>query len=174
MARNPKQDANLRPIKKGELSKEEAKERGSKGGKKSGEVRRLKRDVKNAVNYFLNLAAQGASDTNLGKYAVPEENRTNLMSVIARLHFMAVDGDLDAMRLLMELSGNTQAEHRKDMEMEAKMKALGQNPDENQVSVNMTDEDGRTDVVIYIPKMMDETECDAEEDEADKPEKKDE
>ena len=96
------------------------------------------------------------------------------MSVIARLHFMAVDGDLDAMRLLMELSGNTQAEHRKDMEMEAKMKALGQNPDENQVSVNMTDEDGRTDVVIYIPKMMDETECEAEEDEADKPEKKDE
>ena len=34
---------NLRPIKKGELSKEEAKKRGSKGGKKSAEVRKARK-----------------------------------------------------------------------------------------------------------------------------------
>lgn len=39
MARNPKQDANLKPIKKGQLSKEEAKRRGSKGGRVSGRRR---------------------------------------------------------------------------------------------------------------------------------------
>ena len=43
MARNPKQDANLKPIKKGELSKEEAKRRGSKGGKaKAANARAIK------------------------------------------------------------------------------------------------------------------------------------
>lgn len=42
MARNPKQDANLKPYKKGELSSEEAKRRGKLGAVKSAEVRRAK------------------------------------------------------------------------------------------------------------------------------------
>lgn len=37
---------NLKPIKKGELSTEEAKRRGSKGGIKSGEVRKARRLLK--------------------------------------------------------------------------------------------------------------------------------
>lgn len=40
---------NLRPIKKGELSNEEAKKRGSKGGKKSGQVRRERANFKNIL-----------------------------------------------------------------------------------------------------------------------------
>ena len=36
-------EKNLKPIKKGQLSKEEAKRRGSKGGKKSAEVRKARK-----------------------------------------------------------------------------------------------------------------------------------
>ena len=44
---------NLKPIKKGELSKEEAKKRGSKGGKRSVEVRRQKKTMKEMLDYLL-------------------------------------------------------------------------------------------------------------------------
>lgn len=47
---------NLRPIKKGELSKEEAKRRGSLGGKKSGESRRARKTLKEAL---LGLLSEG-------------------------------------------------------------------------------------------------------------------
>lgn len=40
---------NLKPIKKGELSNEEAKKRGSNGGKKSGQVRRERANFKNIL-----------------------------------------------------------------------------------------------------------------------------
>ena len=46
-------EKNLKPIKKGELSKEEAKKRGSKGGKRSGEVRRQKKTMKEMLDYLL-------------------------------------------------------------------------------------------------------------------------
>ena len=62
MARNPKQDTNLRPIQKGELSPEEAKERGSVGGKKSGEGRRMCRDAKKTIRYIMELDAVGSPD----------------------------------------------------------------------------------------------------------------
>ena len=46
-------EKNLKPIKKGELSKEEAKKRGSKGGKRSGEVRRERKTMKEMLDYLL-------------------------------------------------------------------------------------------------------------------------
>ena len=42
-------EVNLKPIKKGELSKEEAKKRGRNGGIKSGEARREKKLFKEAI-----------------------------------------------------------------------------------------------------------------------------
>lgn len=42
-------EQNLRPIKKGELSKEEAKKRGSNGGIRSGEVRREKKLIRDRI-----------------------------------------------------------------------------------------------------------------------------
>ncbi len=44
---------NLKPIQKGELSKEEAKKRGQKGGIKSGEVRRERKALKEELLYLL-------------------------------------------------------------------------------------------------------------------------
>lgn len=42
-------EENLKPIRKGELTKEEAKKRGSNGGKKSAEARREKRLIKDRI-----------------------------------------------------------------------------------------------------------------------------
>lgn len=46
-------EQNLKPIKKGELSKEELKKRQSNGGKKSGEARRAKKTMREMLDYLL-------------------------------------------------------------------------------------------------------------------------
>ena len=170
MARNPKQDANLKPIKKGELSKEEAKKRGSKGGKKSAEVRREKKDAKAAARYVLELAAKGQLKNNLAELGTDSENQTNMVALQARLFTLAMSGNLDAYRELMKMAGyepeenrkereSINSERRRDIESEAKVHALGGNLENAKVAVNMADEDENTDVVIYLPKIDDEKDC---------------
>ena len=82
MARNPKQDANLKPFHKGDLTSEEAKKRGRVGGVKSGESRRAKRDAKSAVRYLLDLAAKGKIADNLKELGFPSNEQTNMAALI--------------------------------------------------------------------------------------------
>ena len=173
MARNPKQDANLKPIKSGDLSNEELKKRQSNGGKKSGEVRRAKRDARESARYILNLAAKGNTLQQLETLgASKEDGLTNMDLLQARLFVMATSGDLNAAKMLLSTAGYDTEENRKeresinsdrrrDLEVEAKVKAFGMEAEN--IAVNGENEDGNTDVVIYIPKMLDEEDCQVEE-----------
>jgi hypothetical protein len=164
MARNPKQDANLKPIQKGELSSEEAKRRGSAGGKKSGEVRRAMRDAKSAVKYLLNLPPTDKLKDNLKEMGFPVNEQTNMAALQARLFAMAMSGNLEAYTTLMKMGGFEPEENRKereslstdrrrDMEVEAKVNALGCGPEGAKVALSFDDEDGADDVVIYMPEI---------------------
>jgi hypothetical protein len=152
MARNPKQDANLKPYQKGELSSEEAKRRGSKGGKKSGEVRRAKRDAKSSIRYLLDLAAKDNLDTNLKKLGAAEEERTNMQALNARIFTMAMSGNLDAYKALMDYGGFAPDQNLKDEERRARIQAIvdGGRAD----AIVSGGEDGESgNVVIYMPKL---------------------
>ncbi len=178
MARNPKQDENLKPIKKGQLSKEEAKKRGSKGGKKSAEVRREKRDAKEAALYILNLAAKGQLKENLATLGVEAKDQTNMVALQARLFTMAMSGNIEAYQKLMQMAGfepeenrkereSLASERRREAESEAKVNALGGNIENAKVAVNLSDEDENTDVVIYLPQIEDEKSCEVPPEDAD-------
>ena len=172
MARNPKQDANLKPIKKGELTREEAKKRGQAGGKKSGEARRAKRDARSAARFLLELAAKGKIADNLTELGFPVNEQTNLAALQARLYTMAMGGNLDAYMTLMKMAGyenrkereSVSADRRRETEMEAKVTALGQAPDGIRTSMSLKDEDGDSDVFIYMPEIASEDECEFKED----------
>lgn len=60
MPRNPKQDANLKPIAKGELDKNEARRRGRKGGTASGRSRRAAKTFKEMLLAELTAEEQEA------------------------------------------------------------------------------------------------------------------
>jgi len=79
---------NLRPIKKGELSTQEAKKRGTNGGKASGKVRREKKLMSQI--YADLLADQSGIKRGGGIRAVAQEilNSTNVKSVSARVALM--------------------------------------------------------------------------------------
>ena len=177
MARNPKQDANLKPFQKGDLTSEEAKKRGQIGGKKSGEVRRARRDAKSAVRYLLEMAAKGQVKANLAELGYPVNEQTNMAAVQARLFTMAMSGNLDAYMTLMKMGGyepeenrkereSVAADRRREIELDAKVSALGSNPDGMSAALNLSDEDGNNDVVIYMPELMSEESCEVSDDAA--------
>lgn len=180
MARNPKQDANLKPIKKGDLTSEEAKRRGSSGGKKSGEVRRAKRDAKSAVRYLLDLPPTATIKSNLEEMGFPINEQTNMAALQARLFTMAIGGNIEAYNTLMKMAGyepeenrkereSISADRRREIELDAKVGALGSNPEGISTAINMSDEDGNNDVVIYMPQIASEESCEVKEDEGDQP-----
>lgn len=172
MARNPKQDANLKPIRKGDLSKEELKKRQSNGGKKSGEVRRAQRDAKSAIRYLLGLPAKGNLATNLKELGLPENEITNMAALQARMFTSIVStGDTDKYMTFMKMGGyepeetrkereSLASDRRRDMEVAAKVAALSNSQQAKETALNMNDEDGNSDVVIYMPQLDQEPEPD--------------
>ena len=79
-------EQNLKPIKKGELSKEEAKKRGSAGGKKSGQVRRERKKFREDL-----IAALETGNT--------QEN------IISALLVKAAQGDTKAFEVIRDTIG---------------------------------------------------------------------
>lgn len=180
MARNPKQDANLKPFQKGDLTSEEAKKRGRAGGVKSGESRRAKRDAKSAIRYLLDLPPTTSIKANLVEMGFPVNEQTNMAALQARLFAMAMSGNLEAYTALMRMAGyepeenrkereSIAADRRREIELDAKVSALGSNPEGMSASVNMSDEDGNNDVVIYMPQIASEESCEFKENEDGKP-----
>ena len=177
MARNPKSNANLKPIQKGELSSDEAKRRGSAGGKKSGEVRRAKRDARQSARYILGLTAKGEILEQLKKLgADPEDGLTNMDLLSARLFVQGTSNNLDAARMLLQMAGydpeenrkereSINADKRRDIDTQFKLDTMAaRGLDSANVSVNLENEDGQTDVMIYLPKVKNEGDLEIEDD----------
>nr|DAT84171.1 MAG TPA: hypothetical protein [Caudoviricetes sp.] len=69
-------EENLKPIKKGELSREEAKKRGRAGGIKSGEARREKKMFKKAIEKQLGQSIDG-----MIKSMIEQANKGNVQAI---------------------------------------------------------------------------------------------
>lgn len=149
---------------------ETAKERGKKGGEKSGEVRRAKRDARDSVQYFLGRSAKNKDiRDNLLKLGIEDEECTNMMALQGRLFTMAMSGNLDAYLTLMRMGGydpeeirkereSIAADRRREIELDAKVAALGRG-DASEMALNLQGEDGENDVVVYMPQIEAEESC---------------
>lgn len=104
MAKKGGAPENLKPVR----TKEEARERGQNGGKKSGEARRRKRDAQQAARLILNLpVSTDAMENNLKKMHIEEEDFTNRVALFARAFTQAMTGDVKAMQFIVEMAGET-------------------------------------------------------------------
>ena len=103
MAKKGGAPENLDPVR----TKEEAKKRGRNGGKKSGEARRKKRDAKDAAKLILNLPCGETLAKNLLQLGIKEEDYTNRVALFARAFTVALKGDINAMRFLVDIAGET-------------------------------------------------------------------
>ena len=154
---------------------ETAKERGRNGGIKSGEVRRAKRDARETIQYMLGrmTMSQNIRD-NLKELGFEVEEFSNMAALHGRLFTMAMSGNLEAYMMLMKMGGYEPEENRKEresissdlrreVELNAKVEALGQKGDNASLAINLGDEDGDNDVVIYMPQIESVEDCEVKD-----------
>lgn len=155
MAKPKGKPENLNPVR----TEEEAKEKGRRGGIKSGESRRKKREAKDAIRLLLDLAAKGNLELNLKQLGVEENDRTNMMAVTARLFSKAMEGDVNAYRTLMEYGGFNPDQKLKDQERQARIEAIEKSGGAGAITSGDWGEDGDGgDVIIYMPELDDKVE----------------
>ncbi len=108
MAHETNAEKNLKPVR----TKEEARERGRKGGIASGEARRRKRTMKNAAKFLLDMpvASDNISET-MKKMGFEEEDLTNQMAVLVSVFRKAMEGNVKAAEFLRDTAGQNDAKN---------------------------------------------------------------
>ena len=142
---NPKGNPqNLKPVR----TKKEAKKRGAAGGKKSGETRRKKRDVQQAIKWMFEAPAVIPLDNTLKSVGVDEEDRTNLTGIIVGMAIQASKGDASAFRALCDYGGFNPDKKQRDKESEARIRKMDES---SYLPTGGADDDGGDDVVVVLP-----------------------
>lgn len=99
-------NGNLRPFKKGDLSKDEAKSRGSLGGRASVEARKNKKKLRELVEIMGALPVYSDKAKKLMKeMGISEEDMTNKMAMVVGLFKKAVAGDVQAFNAIRDITG---------------------------------------------------------------------
>lgn len=117
MSRKGGAPENLKPVR----TKEEAKKRGTNGGKKSGEVRRMKRDAKSAAKLILDLPCADGIAKNLRNMNIEEKDFTNRVGIMARLFAEAMQGNVSAMKTIIEFAGELPHQQLEQQRFEKEM-----------------------------------------------------
>lgn len=98
--------ANLKPIKKGELSSEEAKARGSKGGIASVEARKKKKKLRELCEMFGELPVYSDKAKNMmEQMGISPEDMTNKMAAVIGVFKKAAAGDVQAFNAIRDITG---------------------------------------------------------------------
>lgn len=99
-------EKNLKPVR----SKSEARERGKKGGQKSGEVRRNKKLLKEHMEILLSLPTQKRSQIKaMRQMGIEEDEMDNKMALTVALFIKATSGDVSAIKEIRNLIGEEES-----------------------------------------------------------------
>ena len=94
---------NLIPFSKRSTS--EVREAGAKGGKKSGEVRRRKKSMREKMKLLLSLPACDNDAEQLRVIGIDAEDSDNEMVILKGLFLKAAEGDVSAIREIRNILG---------------------------------------------------------------------
>ena len=95
-------ESNLKPV----LTKEEARERGRRGGLASAEARRKKKTMKQTLAMLMEMEVSENNKENLKRMGFKEEDHNYQTAIAARLVQKAVvEGDVQSIRTIAELQG---------------------------------------------------------------------
>lgn len=96
-------------------SREEAKKNGSKGGKKSGEVRRKRKAMKEQMEMLLTLPVKNQEQysfiSNLG---IDKKEIDNQMALIVAMYAKALKGDVQAFNAIREVTQDERTASQED------------------------------------------------------------
>lgn len=99
---------NLQPVT--QVDEEEKRKRSSNGGKKGAETRKKLKSWKEIANIMLSTKANIDQQALLKEYSINDKDADINSMLIYKLIIQGLDGDLNAIRELKEISGNKEAE----------------------------------------------------------------
>lgn len=143
---------NLKPISKGSRTREQIIATASKGGQAKAKKEKRRKELREAMDQVLNLPATGKVKDLLRMFGYDGEDLINASAVAATLFVLGVNGNLDALKLILEYGFKVSDDDRKNKESEARISAMAKNGVD--ISVNSGDDDGG--VMIYLPALEDE------------------
>lgn len=131
---------NLRPVK----TTDEARARGSAGGKKSAAVKRRKKELREATAFLMSLPTSYEDvKEEMRLLGIVDDEMTNQMAILVSMFKRAVQGDVKAAVFIKEALGDDQAEQERKRKYELELKKseleikklekqieMGDNPDE--------------------------------------------
>ncbi len=140
-------EQNLKKFGSGDLSESKEREMQSRGGKRSGETRRKKRQMKAAAKLLLDMPVVGENAVkNLETLGFSEEDMTNQMALLVRVFQKALQtGDVRAAEFLRDTAGYNPETNLKERQFKfEKDQAMGMNQEIEDTS--------ETDAKIYGDK----------------------
>ena len=121
------------------LTSDEAREYGSKGGKRSVEVRRQRKAMREQMEMLLTLPLKDQKIINKFKQiGVDTNDMNNQMALIMATYQKALRGDMQAMNVVRELVGERVQEFRVSASIDDKVQEL------HSILDNMKDEQGNS------------------------------
>lgn len=125
-------------------SEEERKAICTAGGKKSGMVRRQKKELRQLTKDFLMQDAVGPIKQNMQRLGFDSEDMTNLAAILGVMFAKVLNNqDLNAAKLIMEWAGMAPGQEIRESEAMQKLQMI--------VSPEASDDTEIEDVVFYIP-----------------------
>lgn len=95
-------ESNLKPVR----TEEEAREKGRRGGIKSGEARRRKRDMKKAAQLLMGLEISSPKlQEQVKSFGVDDEDVNNQMAVLVSMFLQATKGNVRAAEFIRDTMG---------------------------------------------------------------------
>lgn len=131
-------EQNLNPAR----TKSEAREKGAKGGKASGEARRAKKTLRELVELFAALGVSEETRKKMKELGIPEELMTRKMQPVVALFNKANKGDVSAFNAIRDIVGEkpvdrTQLEGSFDTRLEIGFVETGIDPVGNEEDVDV-------------------------------------
>ena len=127
---------NLVPFKAGT----DAKTKGRKGGKASGESRRQKASMKQALQTLLTLPCTDDTKESLLRAGLPESDANNAAALALSAFQSAVGGNVQALRLCLELLGEDPSMQLRERSVELKESTVARLDDDVEIHVHILDD----------------------------------
>ena len=109
-------------------SREEAKKNGSKGGKKSGEVRRKRKAMKEQMEMLLTLPVKNQEQYNfISNLGIDKKEIDNQMALMVAMYAKALKGDVQAFNSIREVTQDD-----KHINKEDRVEIINDLPDEEE------------------------------------------
>lgn len=145
------------------LTPELARKYGSMGGKKSAQKKKQQITLDKAFYAVMNKSIKGDLKTVMKRAGFEEEELDNAHAVFKILFDMALEGDKDAVKILVDYQKSLMEDARKSEESKARIESMKANAGTSDINITSTDDDDGG-VVIYLPKIEEDEPDDIAED----------